>query len=63
MMIVFPEYSLSPEVKFPVATEEIFATLCWIRENAASINGDPDKIVVLGKILRESLKLVLVSKD
>jgi acetyl esterase len=56
------DYSLSPEVKFPVAIEEGFAALCWVRENAAEIKGDPEKIVVLGKILGESLKLVLVSK-
>ncbi|KAI8878695.1 hypothetical protein K501DRAFT_277256 [Backusella circina FSU 941] len=65
MMVVFVEYSLSPEVKFPVAPEEIFATLCWIRENAASINGDPEKIVVLGDSAGGNLSATvsLMAKD
>ncbi|KAI8875154.1 hypothetical protein K501DRAFT_338868 [Backusella circina FSU 941] len=64
-VVIFIEYSLSPEAPFPVATEEIFAALCWVRENAAEINGDPEKIVVLGDSAGGNLAAVvsLMAKD
>ncbi|RCI06155.1 hypothetical protein CU098_013613 [Rhizopus stolonifer] len=46
--LVFVEYSLSPEVKFPVAIEECYAALCWVQENAESIHVDPHRLAVLG---------------
>ncbi|KAI9486315.1 MAG: alpha/beta hydrolase fold-domain-containing protein [Benjaminiella poitrasii] len=46
--VVFVNYSLSPEVKHPVALEECYAALCWIHEHAASIHVDPTRLVVAG---------------
>ncbi|KAI8049797.1 alpha/beta hydrolase fold-domain-containing protein [Gilbertella persicaria] len=46
--IVFVHYSLSPEVKYPTALEECYATLCWVQQNAASIHVDPHRLVVMG---------------
>lgn len=46
--VVVTEYSLSPEVKFPVANEQTYAALCWIHENGRSINLNPDKICIAG---------------
>lgn len=42
------EYSLSPEVKFPVALEECYAALVWLRDNGGSINVNADQIAVGG---------------
>ncbi|ORZ06894.1 alpha/beta hydrolase fold-domain-containing protein [Absidia repens] len=47
-VVIYVEYSLSPEVKFPVALEEIYSSILWVKENAASINVDPSKISVFG---------------
>ncbi|KAI7897600.1 Alpha/Beta hydrolase protein [Cokeromyces recurvatus] len=46
--VMLVEYSLSPEVKFPVANEQSFAALCWLREHGSSININPDQIAVVG---------------
>lgn len=43
-------YSLSPEARFPVASEECYDTVVWVanEENAQSISVDPRKIVIAG---------------
>lgn len=48
--MVFVNYSLSPEVRHPVALEECYDTLAWIAkpENASSIGADAGKIAVAG---------------
>ena len=46
--VVFPEYSRSPEAKYPTALEEIYATLEWISDHAAVQNFDGDHITVAG---------------
>ncbi|GAN02440.1 esterase [Mucor ambiguus] len=46
--VIFVHYSLSPEVKYPVALEECYATLCWIQENAASLHVDANRLAVSG---------------
>ncbi|KAI8097503.1 Alpha/Beta hydrolase protein [Halteromyces radiatus] len=47
-VVVHLEYSLSPEAKYPVALDETYATLSWIKENAASIGGDLNRLTVIG---------------
>lgn len=46
--VIFVNYSLSPEVKYPVALEECYAALCWVQKNAASIKVDPKRLAVAG---------------
>jgi acetyl esterase len=53
---------LSPEVKYPVALEECYATLCWIQENAASIHVDPKRLAVSGDSAGGNLSAALSSK-
>src|SRR5947209_8126017 len=45
---VFVEYSLSPEVRFPVANEEAYAATRWVAEHGREIGVDPDQIAVAG---------------
>src|SRR5215213_11921474 len=33
--VVFPEYSLSPEARYPIAVEEIYAVLRWVAQHGA----------------------------
>lgn len=48
--VVFVNYSLSPEVRFPVAIEECYDAVAWVanKENAHSIQVDPHKIIIAG---------------
>ncbi|HKW75784.1 MAG TPA: alpha/beta hydrolase [Terriglobales bacterium] len=46
--LVFVEYSLSPEERFPVALEECYAAMQWISENATALRLDVSRLVVAG---------------
>jgi acetyl esterase len=46
--VVFPNYSLSPEVKYPTAIEENYAVLKWVSEEGASSGLDTRSIAVAG---------------
>lgn len=46
--VVFTNYSLSPEEKYPVAIEEIYAVLNWIAESGAQKGLDPENITAAG---------------
>lgn len=41
--VVFPNYSLSPEAKYPTAIEEIYAVLQWVSENGKEYGLDSDR--------------------
>jgi acetyl esterase len=46
--IVFTSYSLSPEARYPVAIEQIYAVLEWIANGGAAHGLDPERIAVAG---------------
>ncbi|CAO3640323.1 unnamed protein product [Cunninghamella echinulata] len=46
--VIFVDYTLSPEVRFPVAPEECYSSLLWIHQHANELNIDPSKLVVGG---------------
>jgi acetyl esterase len=46
--VVFPEYSLSPEARYPVAIEENYAVAAWVAENGAEKNLDATRIAIAG---------------
>ncbi|HEX5313491.1 MAG TPA: alpha/beta hydrolase [Gammaproteobacteria bacterium] len=46
--VVFPEYSLSPEAKYPTAIEESYAVTQWVAENGREHGLDADRVVVAG---------------
>ncbi len=46
--VVFVEYSLSPEVRFPVANEEAYFATKYVAENGPALNIDPSRIAVAG---------------
>ena len=41
-------YRLAPEDKFPAAVMDTHAVYCWVGENIAKYNGDPEKIMAIG---------------
>jgi acetyl esterase len=46
--VVFPNYSLSPEVRYPTAIEEIYAVLEWVARDGRQNGLDGTRIVVAG---------------
>jgi acetyl esterase/lipase len=46
--VVFPNYSLSPEARYPVAIEESYAVLEWVAEHGADHGLDPSRIAIAG---------------
>jgi acetyl esterase/lipase len=46
--VVFPNYSLSPEARYPTAIDEIYAVLTWLREHGADKQLDGTRIAVAG---------------
>lgn len=48
-IVVSVAYRQAPEHKFPAAHEDSFAAYQWVVENAADINGDPDRLALAGE--------------
>src|SRR5262249_24275188 len=46
--VVFPNYSLSPEARYPTAIEENYAVLKWIAEKGPEFGMDTQRIAVSG---------------
>lgn len=46
--IVFPEYALSPEARYPVALEQVYAAATWVVAHGAGHGLDASRIAVAG---------------
>jgi acetyl esterase/lipase len=46
--VVFPEYSLSPEVRYPVAIEEVYAVVRWLAQGAPGKGLDTARVAIAG---------------
>ncbi len=46
--VVFVNYSLSPEAKYPTAIEESYLVTKYVSENSKSLNIDPSKLAIAG---------------
>ena len=63
--VVFPEYDLSPEVRYPVAIEQNYAVARWIVEQGASKGLDAGRIAVAGDSVGGNMTaaLTLMAKE
>ncbi len=57
--VVFVEFSLSPEAKYPVAIEEGYAAVKWVAENAKEINVDASRMAVSGDSVGGNMAIAL----
>lgn len=57
--VVFPNYSLSPEAKYPTAIEEIYATLLWIARNGKEHGMDTGRLYVAGDSVGGNMAAVI----
>jgi acetyl esterase len=46
--VVFVDYSRSPEARYPVAVEEVYAALAWVRGHGQSLDLDPTRVALVG---------------
>ena len=46
--VVFPDYSLSPEARYPTALEESYSVVKWIAEHGTEQGMDPGRLIVSG---------------
>jgi acetyl esterase len=63
--VVFPEYALSPEARYPVAIEQNYAVARWIVAEGASKGLDPTRIAVAGDSVGGNMTaaLTLMAKE
>ena len=63
--VVFVNYTLSPEGKYPVALEQAYATANWVARNGKSINVDSSRLAVVGDSVGGNLTaaLTLLAKE
>lgn len=58
-VVVFVEYSLAPEAKYPVALEECYAALEWISKQTADNGFDAKRIAVVGDSVGGNLSIAV----
>ncbi|MCI2423011.1 alpha/beta hydrolase [Saccharopolyspora sp. K220] len=63
--VVFPEYDLSPEVRYPVAVEQNYAVARWVVTDGAAKNLDATRIAVAGDSVGGNMTaaLTLMAKE
>lgn len=59
---VFVDYSRSPEVKFPIAINEIYTITKWVSENGNEINVDGNKMAIVGNSVGGNMSIVTALK-
>ena len=65
VVVVFVNYTLSPEGKYPTALEQAYAATNWVARNGQSINVDSSRLAVVGDSVGGNLTaaLTLLAKE
>lgn len=63
--VVFPEYTLSPEARYPVALEECYAVARWVTAQGGDHDLDPTRMAVAGDSVGGAMcaALTLLAKE
>ncbi len=63
--VVFVNYTLSPEAKYPIALEQAYAATKWVAQNGQSINVNSSRLAVVGDSVGGNLAaaLTLLAKE
>ncbi|WP_335871221.1 alpha/beta hydrolase [Bacillus sp. 2205SS5-2] len=63
--VVFTNYSLSPEAKYPIAIEEVYSVLEWISKQGQEFGMNPSEITVAGDSVggNMSAAITLMAKE
>lgn len=48
-VVLSVDYRKAPEHRFPAATDDAYAAYCWVKENAARIGADRERVAVGGE--------------
>jgi acetyl esterase len=57
--VVFPDYSLSPEAKYPTAIEECYAVASWVASQGAEHGLDASRLAVAGDSVGGNIAIAL----
>jgi acetyl esterase len=63
--VVFVNYTLSPEAKYPVSLEQAYKVAKWVAENGRTINVDPTHLAIAGDSVggNMAIAVTLLSKE
>jgi acetyl esterase len=63
--VVFPNYRLSPEAKYPTALEECYSVVKWVAEHGMEHGMDPERLAVAGDSVGGNMTaaVTLLSKE
>ncbi|MBK8908013.1 MAG: alpha/beta hydrolase [Rhodospirillales bacterium] len=60
-VVVIPDYRLYPEVRFPTFAQDSAGAVRWVRDNIAGMDGDADRIVLMGHSAGAHIAALLVT--